>query len=315
MLHLVMDVLITSPLQQSQGGRGDIELGHLVLLNHIPVAREVRVGWSTLEDDGCATQQQGSVYDVGVTSDPADITTAEVAVVIMDIKDIFSTDSSTQKVTGSGVHDTLGLAGRTRGIEEEEGVFGVHGLWGDVGRVLFNLLVPPNVAALCPGNLGTGAFVDKNRRYIRALLQTLVDDALSPDDLTTTLSFVCRDDNLGASVDDTVTQRVGGETGENDRVDSTDTRASKESDESLGNHGKIDGHCVALLDPALLQDPRNSGDLAEKLTVCDCSTLVGFVGLVDNGNLVGVLDGVSVDAVVRSIQLTLDEPSIVSVLQ
>jgi hypothetical protein len=38
MIHLVMDMMISGPLEQSQSGRSNIKLGDLVLLDDIPVA-------------------------------------------------------------------------------------------------------------------------------------------------------------------------------------------------------------------------------------------------------------------------------------
>ena len=110
MLHLVVDEVVTRALQQTQSSWGNVELGHLVLLDDIPVAREVGVGRGTFEDDSGASQKQRRVHNVGVTSNPADITTTEEAVIIVDIKHIFAAHGSTKQVTGGGMHNALGFA-------------------------------------------------------------------------------------------------------------------------------------------------------------------------------------------------------------
>lgn len=313
MRHLVVDVVVASALKQTQGGGSDVELGDLVLLDDVPVAGEVGVGGGALEDDGCATQHQGSVDDVCVTGNPADVTATEEAVVVVDVKDVLAGHGSTEQVTGSGVHDTLGLAGRTGSVEQKQRVFGANGLGSNVVRVLLDLLVPPDVTARGPGNLGTGALVDQNAGDLGALLESLVDDALSANGLTTTTTLIGGDDDLGASIHHTIPQGVRGETGKDDGVDGTDTGAGKEGNESFGNHGKVDGDGVTLLDTLLLESPGDTGNLTEQLPVGNNTALIGLVGLVDDGNLVGVLDRVTVDTVERSIQTTLDKPGHIAI--
>jgi len=312
-LHLVLDVLVTSTLEQAQSGGSNVELSNLVLLDNIPIAREVGVGGGTFENNGGTSQEQRSVDDIGVTSDPANVTTAEEAVIVVDVKDVLTSHGSTEQVTSGGVHDTLGLTGGTGGVEQEERVFGVDRLRREVVGVLLNLLVPPEVTTRGPRDLSTGPLVDENAGDIRALLESLVNNALGTNDLATTATLISGDNDLGASIEDTVTEGVRGETGEDDGVDSTNTGASKESNESLRNHRKVDGNGVTLLDTLLLESPGNAGNLTQKLSVCDGAALAGLIGLVDNGGLVGVFESMTVDTVERGVQTTLNEPGNVTV--
>lgn len=55
-LHLVLDVLVASALQQTQSGGRNIELRDVVLLDDVPVAGEVGVGGRALEDDRSHTE-------------------------------------------------------------------------------------------------------------------------------------------------------------------------------------------------------------------------------------------------------------------
>lgn len=116
-LHLVLHVIITCPLEQSQRGGSNVELRHAVLLAHIPVPAEVGIRGRALEDNRRDTEEQGRVDHVCVTGNPADITTAEEAIGIVDVEDVFTRSCRTEQVSGSGVHDTLRLSGRTRGVE------------------------------------------------------------------------------------------------------------------------------------------------------------------------------------------------------
>jgi len=219
MFHLMFDVLVAGSLQQSQGSWRNIELGHLVLGNNLPVSREIRVGRRSLEDDRGNTEQERSIDYVGVASDPSNITTAKELVRVMDIKDIFSGASSSDEIASSGVHHALGLASRTRGIEQEKWVLRVHWLRGNVGGPLLDLLVPPPITALGPGHISAGALIHQAVRDIWALLQSIVNNLLCPDQLPASLSLIRCDDDLGLSINDTVAKGVGGESCEHDRVD------------------------------------------------------------------------------------------------
>lgn len=150
---------------------------------------------------------------------------------------------------------------------------------------------------------------------LRALLERLVHDLLGANDLSTTPALVCGDNDLRLGVYDTVAQGVGGEAGEDDRVNGADTGAGKEGDDRLGNHGQVQRNGVALLDAHLLQHVGQSGDLAQELAVGDGAALIVLVGLVDDGRLVGIRDGVTVNAVVRGIEAALEEPGVVAVLE
>lgn len=311
-LHLTSNVLVASALQQTQSGGGNVELGNLVLVDNVPVAGEVGVGGGALEDDCGDTKEERGVDDVGVAGNPADIATAKEAVSIVNVKDVLSGHGTAEEIAGRGVHDTLGLAGRARSVEEEERVLGVHGLGGNVVGPLVDLVVPPDIAALLHGDVGTGAAEDENVADGGALLESLVDDFLGANELAAALALVRGDDDAGIGVQDTVAQGVGGEAGKDDGVDGANSDTGENGDNGLGNHGKVNGDGVTLLDAHLLEGPGDLADIAEELRVGDVAAIFGLVGLVDDGDAVGVLEGVTIDAVVGSIELTLDEPLVVA---
>lgn len=243
-----------------------------------------------------------------MTSNPTHVTTAEVAVAVVDIEDVLAGQGGAKQVAGSGVHDTLWLSGRARGVEKEEGILRVHGLGGDVAGPLLDLLVPPQITAGNHVDIGAGAAVDKNVADVGALLKSIVDNLLGANELATSLALIRGNDESGLGIENTVPESVGGETGENNGVDGTDTDTGQDGDNGLGNHGHVDGNGVTLLDAGLLQDPGNLGDIAKKLAVSDVAAIVDLVGLVDDGNAVRVLVSMAVDGVVAGVELALYEP-------
>ena len=93
------------------------------------------------------------------------------------------------------MHDTLGLTGRAGCVQKEKRVLGVHDFRSDVVGVFLDLVVPPQVAALGPRDIGTGALKDKDILDVRALLQSLVDDLLCADNLSATFALVGGNDD------------------------------------------------------------------------------------------------------------------------
>lgn len=297
-LHLVLDVLVASALQKSERGRSDVELCDIVLRADLPVSAEIRVCGSALEDDSGDAEDERSVDDVGVAGDPAHVATAEEDVGVVDVEDVLAGHGGAQKVAGGRVHDTLGLAGGARGVEQEERVLGVHGLGRVVGGPLLGLLVPPQIATLSERHIGASALVDQAVLDVRALLESIVDNLLGANGLAAALALVGGDDNLGLGVNDAIAQRVGAEAREDHGVDSADARAGQERDDGFGNHGHVQSDRVALLHAHLLEHPRELGHLRHELAVGDCATTLLLIGLVDDGRLVGVFEGVAVHAVV-----------------
>lgn len=243
-----------------------------------------------------------------MASDPTDVTTAEVAIAIVNVKDVLAGQCSAKQISGGGVHNTLGLSGRTRCVEKEEGILRVHGLGGNVAGPLLNLLVPPQVTAGDHVDIGASAAVDENVADIGALLQGIVDNLLCANELAASLTLVGGNDESGLGINDTVAESVGREAGEDDGVDGADTDTCQDSNNGFGDHGHVDGDGITLLDAGLLEDPSNLGDIAKKLTVGHVATIVDLVSLINDGNAVGILVSMAINGVVASVQLALDEP-------
>lgn len=204
MLH----VLIAGTLQQPQCSRRDVELCDVVLCADVPVSAEVRVCWRAFKDNSGNTKEQRRIDDIRVASDPADVATAEEDIRVVNVENVLAGHCCAEQVAGSRVHDTLGLAGRARGVEKEERVFRVHGLRCNVRGPLLGLLMPPPIPALSERHIGAGALSDQTVRHIRALLKRLVDDLLGANELATAFALVRGDHHLGLGVDNSVAERV-----------------------------------------------------------------------------------------------------------
>lgn len=158
--------------------------------------------------------------------------------------------------------------------------------------------MPPEVTATGPGNFRASTLIDKDVLNSRALLESVINNLLRANQLATSLAFISCDDDLAAGVDNTVAERVGRETSKDNGVNCTNTDTGHESNDGLGNHGKVDSNGVALADAHLLENPGSTRDLSEELSISDITTLGGLVGLVNDGNTIRVLESMTVDTVV-----------------
>ena len=75
-----------------------------------------------------------------------------------------------------------------------------------------------------------------------------IDDGLGGDRLATATAFVGGDDDSAATVDHSLAEGLGAETGKDYRVDGSNASTCKERGGGLPGHGKVDGDSVALLD-------------------------------------------------------------------
>jgi hypothetical protein len=125
------------------------------------------------------------------------------------------------------------LASTSRSVENEEGVLRVDNLGRAVRWDLEVLLVPPFIAAFGPLDLAARSLEDEDVLDERAFGESSIDDRLGCDRLTATLAFVGGDDYAGFCVLNAIAQGLGRETGEDDRVDGTESSASEEGDGCL----------------------------------------------------------------------------------
>lgn len=170
-------------------------------------------------------------------------------------------------------------------IKNKERIFGRHNLGRTVIGHLEGLFVPPFVTAFRPRDVVTRALEDQDVLDQRAFLECGVDDSLGGDSLSATFALVRGDEDTAFTVLRAITERFGGETGKDDRVNCTDTCAGKEGGDGLPGHGEVNGDGVALLDAEFFEDISDARYFAQELGVGDFSAFVGLVAFIDDGGL------------------------------
>ena len=144
------DIVLALAHQRPDRGRRGVEDRDIVLVDDLPEARRVRVVRHALEHQGRRAVGERAVDDVAVPGDPADIGGAPVNLAVAVVEDVFVRHRRVDQIAAGRVQHALRLAGRSRGVEDEQRVLGRHLLGRAVGRGGGADLVIPEVAAVLP---------------------------------------------------------------------------------------------------------------------------------------------------------------------
>ncbi len=289
------------------GGRG-VEDVHPEVVDDPPVAPRVRIGRDRLEHHRRRTVGERPVEDVGVAGDPADVRRAHVDVVGVDVEDVLVGQGGVDHVAAGGVEHALRPAGGPGGVEGEQRVLGGHPFERAGGALLVGLVLQPQVAPRFHRDLAVGTAGDQHLLDDAHAFDRLVDRRLERDALAAAQALVGGDHHLGPGVEDAAAQRLGGEAGEDHRVDRADARAGEHGVGELGDHRQVDAHPVALAHAEAQEDVGDAGDVVLQVAVGDVAVLARLVAGPDDGGLLALRGEVAVDAVVAGVQAPAGVP-------
>ncbi|KAH3663721.1 hypothetical protein OGAPHI_005122 [Ogataea philodendri] len=282
---VLLDLCLSGFLEQSQCSWCNVEVGCTVFLNDLPETAVVWVSWSTFKDDGSAANSQWTVEGIRVTCNPTNVSRSEEDVFWLHVKHILSGEESTQQEPARAVDNTFWSTRGSGGVEHEKWVFGVHWHWGT--------------------HLLNG----------RTVFQTFVHDLLGVDGLATSFTLIAGDHGLTSSVADSVLDRTCRETCKDDRMDSSKTNNGQHGDQCFGGHWEINSHSITFFDSPALQNTSNLGDLVQQLTVSESGALLLVICLENDGSLVRVGKGMSINTVVARVQFSTNKPGRVTIGQ
>ena len=166
----------------------------------------------------------------------------------------------------------------------------------------------PDVPAIFHVNVAGGALDNDDLLHRGALFEGGVAVLLHGGELAAPETLVGGDDEGGVAVVDPVPQGLGGEAAEDDAVDGAYAGTGEHGEGQFGDHGHVESHPVALLDPVLLQNVGEPVDFIGELKIGE-----GLVGAVvafpDDGSLVAPPTlAMPVDAVYGGVELPAFEP-------
>ena len=280
-----------------------------------PEAARVGIIRHALEHHGRGAVAQGPVDDVAVPGDPADVGRGPVDVLFAQIEYRLVRECGVDEVSARGVQHTLGLAGRSRCVQDEQRILRVHRLrLAGLGLRVHQGFVG-NVARLVHGNAGSGALHDQH--VLDAIGardgQRAVDALLQGHPLAAAQSLVRRDDHRRCAVRDAAAQSLGGESRKDHRVNGPDARAREHGDGDLGNHRQIYRHPVALHDAQRLQGIRALADALVQLAVAQALRFGRIIALPDDRGLLAPCGKMAVEAVAGDVEDPVIKPADVKI--
>ena len=129
--------------QRADRGRRGVEDIDLVLVDDLPEPRHRRIIRHAFEHQRGGAVGERAIDDVAVAGDPADVGGAPINVAVVIVEDVLMRHRRVDQIAGGGVQHALRLAGRARGVEDEQRILRVHvGARALRGDHVLGLVVP-----------------------------------------------------------------------------------------------------------------------------------------------------------------------------
>ena len=240
---------------------------------------------------------------------PADIRRAPVHVAVVVVEDVLVRDRRKDEVAAGGVQHALRLAGRARGVEDEERILRVHLLAGALGGHLRCRLVVVDVAARHHVDGRPRTAHDDDMVDAAGPLDRRVDIGLERHLAAAAQALVGGDDEGRLRVLDAAGERIRREAAEDHGMDGAEPCAGEHRIGRLGDHRHVDRDPVALADAAVAHDVRHAADLVVQLAIGDMLRFGRVVALPDDRHLVAARRKVPVDAVIGDVGRAVLEPA------
>ena len=295
--------------QRADRRRRGVELVDLVLFAHGPEPPRIGPGRHALEHQRRRAIRQRPVDDVAVPRHPAHIGGAPEHIAVLVVEGVLMRHRGIDEVAPRRVHDPLRLAGRARGVKDEERIFRIHRPRRAFRADVFHQVKQVDVAAMHPGNLIAGVLDDQAAHLVRAVQQGGIGVRFQRRAAAATRRGIGGDDELGAAIIDPVRQRIGREARENNGVDGADAGAGEHRIGGFRDHRQIDHDPVAAHDALRKQHVRHPVHLFGQLLVGDVlGRFLRIIGFEDDRGLQRAVAQVAVDAVHRGVQNAILEP-------
>src|SRR5262249_33495670 len=191
----------------------------------------------------------------------------DVALVV--IEDILMAHRDVDKITGGGVQHAFRPPGRSRGVEDEQRILGVHVLARTLRRDHVPGLVVPDITHRIHVDRPAGMFDDNHVIDAAGFGDRRVGIGFQWNFAAAAYALVRGDDDIGFAVFNPAGKRIRGEAAEHHRVDGADARAGEYRVRDFRNHRQIDRDAIALLDVAGAQYVCETADLVMQLFVSD----------------------------------------------
>jgi hypothetical protein len=295
----------SAPADRGGCGVEDIDL---VLVDHLPEAGAVGVVRHALEHQRGAAIGERAINRIGVAGDPADIGSAPKDFAGVIIEHVLMGEAGPDQIAAGGVQHAFRLAGGAGGVEDEQGVFGVHLHGRMVGRGFGGNVFVPDVATVLHFHFPAGYLRDDDGFHRRAGFQRGVDIDLQRHLAAAAPAFIGGDHRDGVAVLDPVGEAIRRESAEHDGMNGTDSRTGEQRHRGLDNHRQVDGDHVTFFDAAIGERIGQPADLFMQRFIGDIFRIVRVIPFPDDRGLIAALSQVPVQAIGGHVQRAVLKP-------
>ena len=158
--------LVAPPNERANRGRRGVENVNPILLDDFPEPVRLRpIGCAFIHECRRAVGER-TVNDITVASHPSHVRGAPKNIFVANVEDVFRGGINSNEVTASRVQNPFWFPGRAAGVKNVERMFAVERRRRTIVVNVFQLAMPPNVAALFHVNFIVGA-LENNHAFDR----------------------------------------------------------------------------------------------------------------------------------------------------
>ena len=240
-------MIITLFHQRPQRRGCCVEQVDFVFIHHVPEAAKIWKIGHTFKHDRRGAVGQGPVDNIWMARDPADVCCAPVDIIFVIIKNEFMGIGRVYQITTGGMEHTFGFTCGTGSIQNKQRVFGIHFFRGTFRIGFGHFLLPPDITSRCHIHRFTCAPHNNHMFNGRCLGYCLIGVAFHGDILLgASDARILRNQNLTFWIVNTITQGIGAESAENNRVHGSDAGTGQHGHGQLGYHLHVEADAIAL---------------------------------------------------------------------
>ncbi len=280
-----------------------------MLLADLPEAAGIRVGRHALEHHRGGAIGERAIDDIAVPGDPADIRGTPENVAVLVVERVLMRHRGIDQITTRTMHHTLGLPRRTRGVEDEQRVFGTHRAGRTIRRGGVHQRLDVHVPAIDPCGLIAGMLDHKAAHLFGTVQQRLIGIGLERRLAAPARGGVRRYHHFRVTAVDPRRQRVRRKARKDNGVDRADARTGQHRIGRFGDHWQVDDDPIPAHDALRQKHIGHAAGFFVQFAIGDVlSRGVRVIWFPDDGGLVTACGQMTVDAIGRDIQNTILEP-------
>src|SRR2546430_5532377 len=202
-----------------------------------------------------------------MSGDPADISRAPKNIFIANVEDVFRGAVNPDEIAARGVENSFRFSGRTAGVKNVKRMLAVERHRRAISIDIFQLAMPPHVAAFFHVNVASGASKDNYTFDRLVAAKRIINIFFQWNNSAAPIATVRSNQGDRATIGNSITNAVRTESTEDDGVNRADTRASQHGNGCFRNRRQINDDTVAFADFISLEHVRESTNLLLKLLV------------------------------------------------